>query len=218
MEATLKKMEQAKKELIQKELISSLQEARQSGEFCDLRIRCQGHEWEVHRLVVCMLSSFFSSACRPNFAEGFSGVIDFKEEDPVVVGLMLDWMYTLDYSDQVENPDEAHNSPTIINALVYAMADRYDIQSIKSWCTEKFEVALRAFITTLRHSLEPLRHLIKLTDVIYKTTPHSDMGFRTMVIPVIVYLMPEVEQLPEFHQLTDLNVIWVHIFRIAVSR
>lgn len=82
-------------------------------------------------------------------------------------------MYRFDYdaSSQGEVP------PTVFNAKVYSMADKYDVTTLKLQAKEKFEQAAE---TCWR--MDDFPHAI--TEV-YSSTPATDRGLRDVVIRVV---------------------------------
>lgn len=56
-------------------------------------------------------------------------MIDLKEDDPTYVEAMLRSVYTGDYSDQFEDPK-------VGNVYVYALGDKYDIETLKQLALE----------------------------------------------------------------------------------
>lgn len=82
-------------------------------------------------------------------------------------------MYRFDYdaSDQDEVP------PTVFNAKVYGIADKYDVATLKLQAKEKFKQAAET-----RWRMDDFPHAI--TEV-YSSTPATDRGLRDMVIRVV---------------------------------
>ena len=69
------------------------------------------------------------------------------------------------------------DSPKMMNnALVYAIAEKYDIPELKELAKRKFK--------TLIKSKWPHEHFHAVTEVIFSTTPEEDMGLRQIVIDI----------------------------------
>lgn len=106
------------------------------------------------------------------------------EDDPEIVDRMIDYLYRLDYDDQPEtastvehDENELANGRLVINALVYAVADKYEIWSLKDVAMNKTADLVAkewnndSFITALC--------------VVWTTTPQCDRGLRNLFITVL---------------------------------
>lgn len=89
----------------------------QSGKYSDLTIRCGSDVYHLHRSVVCRVEFFAAScdggfkvfgSCSSDFSvivvdsvqEGMTGVIELPDDDPPSIKRMINYLYTLDYSDE----------------------------------------------------------------------------------------------------------------------
>ena len=96
---------------------------------------------------------------------------------------MLRWIYSKDYSDQVGN------QPLLINARMYALADKYAIIALKHHAKQKFQDSPQYPKSGLdgnypqfdSKAFEPLMDTIP---VVYTSTPNSDRGLRDLVMEV----------------------------------
>ena len=65
--------------------------------------------------------------------EGKTADITLMEDDPEIVDRMIDYLYRLDFDDQ---PSSANNKALegrlVINARVYAIAEKYELCSLKA--------------------------------------------------------------------------------------
>jgi len=69
--------------------------------------------------------------------EATSREISITDEDPSIVEKMIDYLYKLDYTD---SPFDSGGKPTLlINAEVYAIAEKYNIRSLKALAKGKFK-------------------------------------------------------------------------------
>ncbi|KAF1978712.1 hypothetical protein BU23DRAFT_563623 [Bimuria novae-zelandiae CBS 107.79] len=84
-----------------------------SGDYSDLTITCNGKLWKVHKALVCTQSDFFKAAVQFGGKEETNqGIIDLPEDDPVVVGYMIQYLYGPNY----ELPSESATEPLWIRA------------------------------------------------------------------------------------------------------
>ncbi|MCJ1381875.1 hypothetical protein MMC17_004987 [Xylographa soralifera] len=162
----------------EKELVDSLTSVKKTSKYHDLVIRCQDREWKAHRIVICLRSKFFEKACDGSFKEGRSGEITLAEDDAEVVDRMIDYLYRLDYDDK-PNTANANSSdgPLVMNANIYAIADKYEIWSLKEVAQRKTAEAL---MTDSNHE-----SFLSAVDIVWNTTPLFDRGLRNLFLPVI---------------------------------
>lgn len=147
---------------------------------------------------MCLRSRFFKKACEDNFKvfvapisvslqgrltngwvqEGKTGQIDLVEDDPDIVDRMIDYLYRLDYDDQPGSANAKEpNGRLVINSLVYAIADKYEIWSLKDAAKKKAAVLVE-------NEWNDDSFLIAL-ETAWMTTPQSDRGLRDLFIPVL---------------------------------
>jgi hypothetical protein len=85
---------------------------------------------------------------------------------------MIDFLYCLDYHDHRQ--DETEESALMVNAKVYIMADKYDIQPLKVWAVTKYQEVLRT-VWNSNSFAESAR-------LIFDNTPESDLMLREVII------------------------------------
>ena len=100
------------------------------------------------------------------------------EDDPEIVDRMIDYLYRLDFDDQ---PSSANNKALegrlVINARVYAIAEKYELCSLKDVAKEKTVAALGDEWNT--------ESFLMALEIAWTTTPISDRALRDCFIPVI---------------------------------
>lgn len=126
--------------------------------------------------------------------------MSLKDDDPLTVSRMLNYLYTLDYDDSglPASPDfyMSNESPStqigdlvktlesgattqhhmMNNSVVYAIAAKYDIPDLKVLAENKFaQHALKLWSKDLTSSDRPF------VDAVVMTTPSSDLRLRTVV-------------------------------------
>lgn len=113
---------------------------------------CKDRTWNVHKLVVCTQSDFFSKACDGSFVvwmpsdvlmseykltlrqEAQENKITLSDDDSDVIDVMLRYLYHFDYSDEIEGGIP----PLLLNLHLFAIADKYFIEPLQKLATEKF--------------------------------------------------------------------------------
>ncbi|KFY28492.1 hypothetical protein V493_02906 [Pseudogymnoascus sp. VKM F-4281 (FW-2241)] len=109
--------------------LKSMYDYLKTGTFSDLTITCGDKTWNAHRVVVCSKSSFFRAACVGNFKEAATGVINLHYNNPMAVGLMMDYLNTKSYKID-EELLAAIRSRIYIHIQVHCLGDKYDIPGL----------------------------------------------------------------------------------------
>lgn len=100
------------------------------------------------------------------------------EDDPDIVDRMIDYLYRLDYDDQPNSASQkSSDGRLVINSLVYALADKYEIWSLK-------EIAKQKIAKLIDKEWNDDSFLAAL-EIVWTTTPQSDRGLRALFIPVL---------------------------------
>ncbi|KAH8650039.1 hypothetical protein BX600DRAFT_442124 [Xylariales sp. PMI_506] len=187
------------------ELKVALTELHSNGQFSDLTITCQDRKYHVHKAILCPRSLFINSICQESFEDGEESVIDFANDDPRVVDIMVQWFYHLDYTFpklQQEKPEiskqkgavgHAVDQPTLpvdaapqherisellLHAHVYVLAEKYKIRGLKTLALMKFKSAATPV------SVEDEKWVLEFLEVTRKvfTTMDGDKGLRDVVL------------------------------------
>ncbi|KAH0541720.1 hypothetical protein FGG08_003812 [Glutinoglossum americanum] len=145
-----------------------------SSKYSDLKIRCEGQEFNAHKIVLCGQSKYFSAMCDGDWKEGVDGVIELKEDDASVVKAMLHFLYRFDYDGS--GNDQGRVSPMFFNSRVYSIADKYDVPALRLLAKEKFEEAVGTC-----WNMDDFVHVIP---EVYDSTPPTDRGLRDIVVKV----------------------------------
>ncbi|PVH91084.1 hypothetical protein DM02DRAFT_546495, partial [Periconia macrospinosa] len=133
-------------------------------------IKCEDQEFNIHKLVLCTQSNYFSTAFNGEWKESANGVIDLKGDDVSVVEAMLEFIYTHDYNAI----GEGVSSPMLFNINVYGLADKYDVPELKSRAKQKFENTVE-----ICWDMDDFPYAITQ---VYQSTPLSDRGLRELVV------------------------------------
>ncbi|KAK6810547.1 hypothetical protein RU639_013718 [Aspergillus parasiticus] len=114
-------------------------------EFSDLTIICNGSRFEVHKAVVCSQSPVLRAACGGNFKEAQSGEYKMIGDSKLIVEKALEYFYVGDYTGLSQDDDSAcpEMSALQLHARVFALADKYDVQSLCDLSVEKYSSKLQ---------------------------------------------------------------------------
>ncbi|KAK8205145.1 hypothetical protein IWZ01DRAFT_544778 [Phyllosticta capitalensis] len=165
----------------------------------DLTIYCRGQWFYVHKVIIAAESPFFRKACDPDspFNEAKTGVIHLHD-DPLFVQVMLVYCYTGEirsylFNEWADNSgksasdwdrkDETENGYRhgYCCAYIYALADKYQISSLKI----KAKDYLHRYLSCFSHCpCDDWDEVIfpKVASKVYKTTPSTDRGLRDVVL------------------------------------
>lgn len=100
-------------------------------------------------------------------------MITLKEDDVHAVEAMLRFLYGSGY-DVVNTDDPTHLTPILFHIRVYAIADKYDIPTLKLRAQEKFNNVIMNFLKT--------DEFARVIAEIYSTTVPTDRGLRDKVV------------------------------------
>ncbi|KAK5056089.1 hypothetical protein LTR84_012640 [Exophiala bonariae] len=126
----------------------------ESGEYSDFTITCQYKVFKVHRNIICAESTMLKVACNnANFKEAAEAKIDFPEQRPRIMKMVLQFMYTAEYKPWTlpkfggnETADNTNDSDEIdgklpelaVHIMVHQAADMLGMESLKKYAAEKY--------------------------------------------------------------------------------
>lgn len=144
---------------------------------------------------MCAHSKTLSAEVSGPFIEGITKIITIKEASPSIVARMIEFLYRGDYCDIGESPNaqgidgehilldsEWARQPADpagrleVNALVYFLADRYDIYDLRLTATVKFVM--------VAHEFWPLAEFPLILTAILDNTPESDEDLRKAALRI----------------------------------
>ena len=143
-------------------------------------------------------------------------MIELDSENPAIVDMMIQFFYSLNYNDGASakqkvtsqvtnsgqnNPDEngpTYSSPLLNNALVYAMADKYQVEWLKERAISKTWYRLsEAF---------KLKEFSDAIETVWTSTPSSDKGMRHLFLENFLTRRPEILE----GSVADTSPIWAN--------
>ncbi|KAL1633433.1 hypothetical protein SLS58_011093 [Diplodia intermedia] len=171
----------------------SMNEYFDNGLYSDLRIKdSNGHEYAVHRVVVCGQSPVLANAVKPEhgFKESQTGVINLEHDDPDAVKAMLQFMYRGSYS-LTENDDAMTQV-----ARAYALGEMYCVPELKETAATDF----KEYSSTGWEKVD----FANAVRVIYHSVPDTDKGsIREIVAEVVAKNHSALLAKPEFEAVLD---------------
>lgn len=137
-------------------------------------VRCEGETWNVHRVILASSPSYFAKACEGNFlvrpeldlcrgsADCISRrAIKLREDDSEMVHQMLSCFYDRNYEDNTNG-----KNPLDFNAVMYAIADKYDVPLLKDLAEMKFSAAI------IKYNTKMTPRLVKAIKIIFTCLQH----------------------------------------------
>ncbi|KAK7946411.1 amino acid transport GAP1 [Apiospora aurea] len=92
------------------ELLRSLKKLFDSGVYTDLKIVCGNDQHQVHKAIVCLRSGRLAQLCS-EIGPNQEATITIPDDDPQTIDLMLQYLYTLEYSPRIVAPTAAVPKP-----------------------------------------------------------------------------------------------------------
>ncbi|USP74896.1 glycoside hydrolase family 16 protein [Curvularia clavata] len=176
-----------------------------SGEYSDLTITCGNDVYKTHKMIVCTQSEFFAAALRFGGKESEESKIDLPHDEPIIVKLLVQYLYTGNYSvtkygykfphtcsENCSDNENLSADEILVHAKMYEMADKYNIVGLKGLSRSKFRTGCSlhwnedSFPVAANHA--------------FSTTIEEDKGLRDVVSDTIATHMelirkPEIEAL-----------------------
>ncbi|KAI6758667.1 hypothetical protein HG530_010907 [Fusarium avenaceum] len=117
-------------------------QARNDSESTDFTFTCQGRDIRVHKIIICINSLGITFITTNDHQEALSGTYDLTSDESDMVQLMVDYLYTGDYSLETgeadEEPETYGDSSLSIHAIMYSIGDKYDIEGLRHLSTKKY--------------------------------------------------------------------------------
>ncbi|KAI2707456.1 hypothetical protein CBS147354_9518 [Penicillium roqueforti] len=129
-------------------------------------------KFEVHKVIVCGQSEYFSRLFGHNWKEVNENVIRLEDDDPRALEAMIHFFYGFNYDSS--GSDQGRTSPMLFNVKVYQIGDKYGIPKLKAQAKEKFSVAI-----TTCWEMDDFPTAIASA---YSTTSSADRGLRDLLV------------------------------------
>lgn len=78
-----------------------------NGKYSDMTIVCKGNHYSVHKAIICEQCKFFAKAVDEKFKEVKSSEFVLKDDRPLAVRAMLQYLYTRHYDHTAGNGNRA---------------------------------------------------------------------------------------------------------------
>ncbi|KAH7114703.1 hypothetical protein B0J13DRAFT_460057, partial [Dactylonectria estremocensis] len=128
-------------------------------------------------IIICSQSPVFRAACTGSFKEASSQTYNMDSHPLPVVQRLVDYLYTGDYSEKLNEADiddEDHQCELSFHAVMFALANKYDIEGLEALSAKKYA-------KELRKDSDVSNFLLSIPDV-YNLTPGSSRGLRDLAL------------------------------------
>jgi len=98
--------------LYEHDLAQVVSRLHSSGKWSDMVIKCGDRTWNVHKAIVCSQSAPLAAAFKHGFKEAETGEITLEEDEPEVVDLMIQFLYTSKYKDSSKEDKSTSATPS----------------------------------------------------------------------------------------------------------
>ncbi|KAL4973725.1 BTB/POZ domain protein [Aspergillus desertorum] len=172
------------------DLTTGIQKCFHTSTFSDLTVVTKDQKFEVHKLIVCGQSDFFSRMFKHNWKEVTENIIRLEDDDPRAIEAMIHFMYGFNYDSS--GSDQGRISPMLFNVKVYQIGDKYGIPNLKEQAKEKFAASIKTCWV-----MDDFPVAIASA---YSTTPSSDRGLRDLLVSTCLEHILELLENEDFRQ------------------
>ncbi|ERF68890.1 hypothetical protein EPUS_04542 [Endocarpon pusillum Z07020] len=165
-----------------------------TSRFADFTINCGGYSWKTHRAIIVQISGYFARMCHGEYKEAVNQSVTLKEDDPQMVARLIVFLYSWTYpmtgkdakksadsvrrllasNDQAYQDQSEDENLLTFHASLYGVADKFECESLKENCQ-------KAYIRALHGSFS-IPDFISSINVVYETTPETDIGLRKWAV------------------------------------
>ncbi|KAF1967055.1 BTB/POZ domain-containing protein [Bimuria novae-zelandiae CBS 107.79] len=113
-------------------------------EYSDITVKIHGTKLYAHRFVICVQSRYFAKAFQDKtFKEGNTGEISFDQDSPLAHWGVFEYLYTGDYSDNL-NVEGLQDDPALLkDPRVYYLAEKFFLEGLKELALSKLKDRLK---------------------------------------------------------------------------
>ncbi|KAK3636862.1 hypothetical protein LTR56_013973 [Elasticomyces elasticus] len=164
-------------------LLEGFKEILSGGLFSDLVVICGNKSFNVHKNVLHAMSPVFRKMLTGEFKEAKQGSITLEHDEPDIIASMLHFFYNAEILSAATAATAADQDTIKAEGSymvkVYAIADKYDVPSLRHQATTQLAGALR-----LERKQTHLKELIATIRAIDEHTADSTLW--KIVIPEII--------------------------------
>ena len=199
-----------------KSLEIGIQSLLNSEKYSDLTITTQNRSFQVHKAIVCTQSKVLAAMSDSGFKGSSTAILPLDHDDPATIERMVTFLYTGGYDQgspviTVKDAELFVGPIPAANALVYSIADKYEIEDLKALAKVKFE--------TFAFAAWDCKDFPAIVAQVFDTTPESDLGLRDVVSLICAKHVDEVLTSEVWSDLlTDNGAIGLSILKSARQR
>lgn len=185
-----------------------------SEKYSDLTITTEARSFKVHRAIICTQSKVLAAMSDSGFRETSTSTLSLEHDDPAAVERMITFLYTGNYDLEnadapVKDAERSTGATLMANALVYSIADKYDIERLKA-------LAKRRFRNVDCYAAWHCEDFPKVVATVFDTTPDTDRELRDTVIHICARHIDEALACETWNEFFEDNcTIALSIFKVA---
>ena len=192
---------------LSKSLIEGTTRLLNSEKYSDLTITSQTRSFKVHKAVICTQSKVLAAMSDAGFKETSTAILGLEHDHPAAIECMVTFLYTGDYDDEAAVDTDTR---LMLHALVYSLADKYDIQNLKRLAEVNFENMADGGMCD---------DFPAIVATVFETTYSNDEGLRGVVCRICVDHIDEVLASETWNGLFATNgEICCAVFKLAHKR
>ena len=151
-----------------------------SEKYSDLTITTQTRSFKVHKAIICTQSKVLAAMSDAGFKETSTAILVLEHDHPVAIECMVAFLYTGDYDDEAAADTD---TSLMLHALVYSLADKYDIQGLKRLAQVNFDDEADDGMC---------KDFAAIVATVFETTYSNDKGLRGVVCRICADNIDEV--------------------------
>ena len=111
-----------------------------------------------------------------------------------MIARMVSHCYGFTYQSLQLDNEESYISPLMTNIKMYALGEKYEIQSLKEAATKLFDMFLNS---RSEEWIPEIEDIINIISEVFESTPESDRGLRDVLIDFFAQSWPSLSSIPE---------------------
>ncbi len=199
---------------LSKSLIEGTTSLLNSEKYSDLTITTQTRSFKVHKAIICTQSPVLAAMSDAGFKESSTGTLALQHDDPATVQRMITFLYTGNYDPEdpditdTEDDDPSPGPSLMANTLVYSIADKYDIEALKTLAKAKFQA-----LASVAWDCDEFPAIVA---TVFDSTPNTDLGLRGVVSQICAERIDELLASETWTELLAQDgAIGVVVFKLA---
>lgn len=168
------------------DVLKAIHGCKKADEFTDLTIICGEQEFHCHKVIMGAQSSYFKAACSQSSHEALKSRLEFSEEDPCHVNIMLEFFYTQTYdlnkSLCIPFEKSFKNKYLETHIALYVLGFKYAAPTFCQYAASCFRRLLLS-----NRAWDEAKFVLKCIPLIYASTAENDRVLRDIVVKEVSF-------------------------------